>query len=180
MATKIFGDKKIKIKKLAKKDLENVKKFQNFIDSLVEENTQIKKNKKISLKEERNWLQQRLKAIKNHKQVSLVAEVNNKVVGFTNIHLHFGRQEHIGSFNISIRNGYRNLGLGTHLTNEILKLARKELKPRPRMIRLNVLPTNKPALKLYTKFGFKKVAVVPKQFNLNGKLVDEIIMLLYL
>ena len=56
MKSKNFGDKRIKIRKLSKKDLRSVKKFQNFINSLVEENAQIDMNKKISLKEEKNGL----------------------------------------------------------------------------------------------------------------------------
>jgi len=51
------------------------------------------------------------------------------------------------------------------------------LKPKPKIIRLNVFPTNKPAISLYRKFGFKKVAKIPKQISYLGKLIDEIIML---
>lgn len=35
MKTKIFNGKKIKIRKLSKKDLRNAKKFQDFINSLI-------------------------------------------------------------------------------------------------------------------------------------------------
>ena len=58
---------------------------------------------------------------------------------------------------------------------EILKEAEKELKPK--IIRLSVFPENTIAQNLYKKFGFKKVARVPKQLEYKGKLTDEIIMI---
>jgi len=88
------------------------------------------------------------------------------------------RQNHVGGLGISIRNGYRGIGLGEYLMKEIIKLTKKELKPKPKIIRLSVLPNNKPAIGLYKKCGFKKVAAVPKQMQYKGKLLDEIVMLL--
>jgi len=178
--TKIFGEKKITIRKLLKSDAKNVKKFQNFINSLIEEKAQISLNKKLSLKEEKEWLRGQLGKIKNQKTVFLLAEYDNKVVGTTGIDLRRGRQTHIGEFGITIRNNYRGIGLGKHLIKEILKLAKKELRPKPKIIRLSVFLTNKPAIWLYKKFGFRKAARIPKQIQYKGKLVDEIIMLLEL
>ncbi len=180
MKTKIFGGKKITIKKLSKKDLRNVKEFQDFVNSLIEEKAQISLNKKLSLKEEKEWLKRQLGQIKNQKTVFLLAECDDKVIGTTGIDLRRGRQEHVGEFGISIRNGYRGIGLGKHLMKEILKLAKKELEPKPKIIRLSVFLTNKPAIGLYKKYGFKKAARIPKQLQDKGKLLDEIIMLLEL
>jgi ribosomal protein S18 acetylase RimI-like enzyme len=177
MTTKIFSGKKIEIRILNKKDLKNVKKFQDFINSLIGEEAKIMFNKGFSLKEEKKWMEEQLRKIKNQKTVFLVAEYNNVVVGTTGIDLGLGRQAHVGNFGITIRKGYRGMGLGTYLMAEIIKLAKKELKPRPKIIRLSVFPTNKPALALYKKYGFKKVASIPKQIQYQGKLIDEIVML---
>ena len=176
MKTIIFGSKEIIIRKLSNGDLRNVKRFQDLINSLIEEKAQISLNKKLSLKEEKEWLKRQLGQIKNQKTVFLLAECDNKVIGTTGIDLRRGRQEHVGEFGISIRNGYRGIGLGKYLMKEIIKLAKKELKPK--IIRLSVFPTNKAAIGLYKKLGFKKVAKIPKQIQYKGKLVDEIIMLL--
>lgn len=180
MITKIFKGRKITVRKLSKKDLGNVKEFQDFINSLIEEDAQITFNKKFSLKEERKWLEEKLKQIKGRKTILLVAKEGNKVIATTVINLGIGRQSHVGNFGIAIRKGYRGMGLGSYLTEKIIKLAKKELKPKPKIIRLSVFPTNKPAIGLYRKFGFEKVAKIPKQTQYKGKLVDEIIMLLYL
>lgn len=180
MRSKNFGNKRITIRKLSKRDLRNVKEFQDFINSLIGEDAQISLNKKLSFREERKWLKEQFQRIKNKKTVFLVVELDNKVIGTTEINLDMGRKSHIGNFGITIRKGYRGIGLGTYLTREIIKLAKKELKPKPKIIRLSVFSTNKPALGLYKKFGFKKVAKIPKQIQYKGKLIDEIIMLLEL
>ena len=175
MKNKTFGNKKIIIRKLSKNDLRNAKKFQDFINSLIEEEAKIMFNKKFSLKEEKRWMEEQLRKIKNQKTVFLVAEDNDVVVGTTGIDLRIGRQSHVGEFGITIRKGYRGMGLGIYLMEEIIELAKKELKPK--FIRLEVYPNNKPALALYRKFGFKKVAKIPKQIQYKGKLLDEIVML---
>jgi len=180
MITKTFNDKKIIIRKLSKKDLRNVKKFQDFINSFVEEDAQIMMNERISLKGEEKWLEEKLGKIKKKKAVFLVAEYNNLGIGTMGIDLNVWRQNHIGDLGITIRNGYRGIGLGSCLMKEGIKLAQRELKPRPKIIRLSVLPTNEPAIALYKKFGFKKVAQIPKQLQYKGKLIDEIIMLKFL
>ncbi len=180
MKTKIFGDKEIKIRKMSKKDLENAKRFQEFINSFVKEDAQISMNKKLSLKEEEKWLQGKIGELKKRKTVFLLAEHGKKIVGTVAIDLSAGRQIHVANFGITVKKDCREIGLGYFLSQEIIKLAKKELKPRPKILRLSVLPTNKPAMALYKKLGFKKVAQIPKQIELKGRLINEIIMLLYL
>jgi len=180
METKIFNGKKIIIRKFADGDMKNVRKFQTFINSLIEEEALINLNKKLSLTQEKKWLEEQLRKMKSHRSVYLLAETNDMVVGTTQIYLNEGRGEHVGNFGITIKKGYRGIGLGIYLMGEVIKLAKKELKPKPKIIKLDVFPINKPAIGLYKKYKFKKVAVIPKQREYKGKLYDEIIMLLYL
>jgi hypothetical protein len=44
-----FGDKNIKIRELNNNDLKNIKKFKDFVNSLVAENAKILMTKKLSL-----------------------------------------------------------------------------------------------------------------------------------
>lgn len=180
MKIKEFNNIKITIEKLSKKDLNQPNKFQAFINSLVKENVQIKENKKKTLKEETEWLKENLNKIKKHKTVFLVAKYNNKIIGSTSINLHRGKEEHVAEFGISILKDYRGIGLGEYLTTEIIKLSKTQLQPKPKIIRLSVFPTNKAAISLYEKMGFKKVAQIPKQLFHKGKFFNEIIMLLHL
>ncbi|KPJ55568.1 hypothetical protein AMJ49_06855 [Parcubacteria bacterium DG_74_2] len=178
MKTKTFNNKNIAIKLLSDKDLKFPEKFQNLINSLIEEDAQIIFDKKLSLKEERFFLNDTLKGIKNHQKLFMIAKYGDSIVGTTGISLKGNRQNHIGEFGIIIRKKFRGMGFGNYLMKETIKLARRQLKPRPKIIRTSVFSTNKPALNLYKKNGFKKVAKIPKQIWFQEKLVDEIIMLL--
>jgi len=91
----------------------------------------------------------------------LLAEDKNKIVGISSVELRKDRESHVGEFGISIRKEYRGIGLGKKLMKEVLKLAKRELKPK--IIRLSVFSENKIAPNLYKKFGFKEVARIPKQ-----------------
>jgi RimJ/RimL family protein N-acetyltransferase len=178
MITKIFDGKKIIIRELTKNDLKNVKKFQDFINSFIKEDAMIAANRKVSLKEEKNWLKNQYECVKTKKLIHFFAEHNNKLVGSLEIKRQRGRENHVGEFGITIRNGYRRIGLGKYLGKEIIKLAKKRLGIK--IVRLRVLCINKPAQKLYRKLGFKKVARLPKQVQYKGKLVDDFIMVKYL
>jgi len=147
---------------------------------LIEEDAKILRDKKVSLKEEKEWLKGLLQRIKKREEVYLLAKFDEEIVGTAAIKLGPHRQNHVGNFGISIIDGYRGIGLGTHIMKEIIKLAKKELKPKPKIIKLTVFPRNKSALALYKKLGFRRVAKIPKQFQYKGKLEDEIVMLLYL
>lgn len=176
MQTKTFGDKKIIIKKVTKSDLKTAKKFLNHINLLIQEKAMLLINKKQTLKDEIGFLENILKSKKQKSLVCLVAEHNGRVVGFTDIKLKPHSKNHIGNFGISIRQGYRGIGLGKHLMAEVIKLSKKELKPKLKIIQLEVYAVNKPAIALYKKMGFKTIAKLPKQIKYKGKLVDEFIM----
>lgn len=176
-----FEDKKIKINQLSEEDFKNYqKKIWNFSISLIKENAPILISNKESLREEIKRIKDELKKTKEHKAVFLVAEHKNRLVGIADIVLLGDRQEHIGMLGISVHKKYRGIGLGSYLLKKVIKLAKQELKPKPKIIRISVFSTNKPAIGLYRKSGFKKVAVIPKQIQFQGKLVDEIVMLLEL
>jgi len=177
---KVFGGREIIIRSLNKDDIKLTSKFQNHLNCLVKEDAQILINETLSLKQEREWLKGKLNKIKKCQTVLLAAFHRDKIVGVTDIDLDSWRRRHIGNFGIAIRSSYRGIGLGNYLMEEIVKLAKKELKPKPKIIKLSVFSTNKPAIKLYEKQGFKKVAEIPRQYQYKGKFVNEIIMLLYL
>lgn len=167
----------IRIRELSSKDLKNVKKSLNLLNSLIEEDALILLVEKSSFKKEKEWMKAQIKKIKEKSMVFIVAEDNNKFIGTAEIHLGIGRREHIGQLGINIRKGYREMGIGTCLMKEIIKLARRNLKPKPKFIRLNTLVINKLAIEVYKKCHFKAVAIIPKQMNFKGKPRDEVIML---
>jgi len=180
MTIKTFGDKKIVIRQIRSGDVANAKKFQNYINSLIDEEAKILMNKKFSLKEERKAVESFLANNRKKNKVLIIAEHNNQIVGLTDVSLDRHRRNHIGIFGISIRAGYRGIGLGKHIMEEVMRLAKKDLNPKPKIIQLEVYANNKPAIALYKKMGFKIVAKLPKQIQYKGKLIDELTMLKYI
>ncbi|KKQ18576.1 MAG: GCN5-related N-acetyltransferase [Berkelbacteria bacterium GW2011_GWA1_36_9] len=179
METKTFGDK-ITIRKLSKGDLKNSKEFLDFINSLVKEEAKILLKKELTLKEEKEKLEKFLESTDKKTMVFLIAEHSGKIVGTTSIDLGRGRKNHIGGFGIIIRDSYRGMGLGKYMVGEVIRLAKKELRPAPKIIQLEVYANNKPAINLYKKMGFKAVARIPKQIQHKGKLVSALTMLKFL
>lgn len=178
--TKKFNDKKITIRLFSRKDLKHPEKFQDFVNSLVEEGAQIGNKEKIPLNEEIKWLKEQFEKTKKHQQIRVIAEHNDIIVGNTRISLREGRENHVGKMSISVRKGYRDRGLGGYLLEKVIKMAKRKLKPIPKIIRTSALSTNEPAISFYRDHGFKEVARIPDQLMFQGKLVDEVIMLLYL
>jgi ribosomal protein S18 acetylase RimI-like enzyme len=142
MKAKVFKGE-IKIEELSKKDLKLAKEFLDFINSLVKEDAQITVNKKSNLKEELKWLKQNLDGVRKKKKVFCIAKDKKKIVGIASIEMRGLRESHVGILNISVRKEYRGIGLGKYLMKEVLNLAKRKLKPKPKIIRLSVFSTNK-------------------------------------
>ncbi len=130
METKLFGDKKINIREIQKRDIKIAKKFRDFINSFIRENAKLSMNKEIDLKIEREFLVGVLKTTENKTRVYLVAECDGQIVGSASIEQERWRMNHVGKFGITIKNGYRGIGLGKYLMSKVIKLAKKELKPQ--------------------------------------------------
>ena len=177
MQTKILKGKKLTISPFSAKDLKCAKEYKDFINSLIKENAKILMNVPQTLKDEEGWVVSTLKRVKAKKKVYLITRDGDKVVANTSIEIGPYKRNHIGKFAIGIREGYRGIGLGTHIMGEIMKLAKKELNPKPKIFQLEVYENNKPAIGLYKKMGFKIVGKIPKQIQHGKKLIAEYIMI---
>jgi hypothetical protein len=66
------------------------------------------------------------------------------------------------------------MGIGTAMMNHIIGWAEKQKGLEK--ISLAVFSTNKAAISLYRKFGFKIEGVSERQYKIEGKYVDDITM----
>ena len=102
-----------------------------------------------------------------------VAEVDGKVVANSEIGKREGFSSHVGGVGIAIREGYRDIGIGTEMLRTLISEAEKMgLK----VLTLGVFSTNARAIHVYSKVGFRETGRVPKEIIKNGKYVDHIIM----
>lgn len=84
---------------------------------------------------------------------------------------------HVVEFGISIDRPYWNLGLG----KEAILYAKKEAKKRGfKRLELHVIKTNRRALGLYKKCGFKTEGTMKKFYRLGNRYHDAIMMSLWI
>jgi len=171
-------DQGITIRSLEEKDMERAGDFAQFGNSLIDEDAPVVMDSRISPEEEKKWLEGRMAKVKDQKQVFLFAEKAGEIVGIASVGLEAGRRRHVGSFGVSIRNGCRGVGLGSRLLRKTVEKAKEDLRGL-KIVRLRVFGNNVPAIGLYKNCGFKEIARIPEQIFYKGRLVDEIIMLLY-
>ena len=99
----------------------------DFINSLVEEGANILVDTKQTRESEIEWLARLLTSLEKDKQVVVVAEVDGRFVGQTEVTPKGGRSRHVGSIGISLKDGYRDVGIGSELMREAETHSRRTL-----------------------------------------------------
>ena len=90
---------------------------------------------------------------------SLTIEYHRTPVGIATLHVHwYKRMNHQCDFAIIIHPKYRGKGFGGFLISSVMKLAKKQFKID--LLHLQVYQDN-PAIRLYSKFGFKEFGQHP-------------------
>lgn len=106
--------------------------------------------------------------------VSLVAVVDDRIVGSAGLHRLTGRQAHVGQIGMGVHDDWTGRGIGTRLLSALIDMADRWLGLR--RLQLTVFPDNEPAIRLYQKFGFEAEGT-HREFALrDGKLVDALAM----
>ena len=109
----------------------------------------------------------------------IIGLINNEIVSVAQISSPSRKRiAHNSEIAISVKKKYWSIGVGSAVIRELIKFAKDSGVTKN--IILGVNATNEKAIKLYEKFGFKKVGIHKNYFNINGKYYDEIIMDLYI
>jgi len=152
------------------KDLDDLLEF---INSLVEEEADIIRNKKATREEEADWLGRYLADIEKGVTIGVIAESEGRVVANSEVKRRSGLMSHVGYLGIAIKAGYRNMGIGTEMMKTLIEESRKMgLK----VLVLEVFASNKRARHVYEKVGFKESGRIPKGIYKKGKYIDSITM----
>jgi RimJ/RimL family protein N-acetyltransferase len=159
---------------LRRPEMKDVRQLADYINSLVDEQARIQICKRVKLADERKWLKDALKKIKENKAHVLVAELDGKIVSVTNLTKGKDRCSHVAEYGISVMKGYRRLGIATAISKRIIEIGKKDRTIK--LISLDVHAPNKGAIRMYKKLGFRKVARLPKRIMYKGKLIDDIVM----
>lgn len=158
-----------------KKD-DSVKAHRDHISELIKEGTFILIDKIPTMKEEEKWVKERLDNVKYGREIFLTAWDGKKHVGSCHATKDRWKDKGNVAVGISVRAGYRGMGLGEKLLRETIKLAKKKFKPKN--IYLRVFADNRVAKSLYRKVGFRTIAHFPSWTLHKGKYVGHDYMLL--
>jgi ribosomal protein S18 acetylase RimI-like enzyme len=169
---------KIKIRHLTKSDIEGV--WNNF-NEVVDEGIYLPVFFPVrSQMEKESWYHN----IKNSNELCIVAENLGlkspyNIIGQCEIsNSEWDAAQHVGILGIIVKNKYRDLGIGANLIDMAIKES-KTLNNKEKIL-LSCFSTNKRAIHLYKKIGFKIVGVRKNQFYMDSQYYDEILMELWI
>ncbi len=144
-----------------------------FINSLVAEGAEILRNQPVTRDEEAEWLGRRLAQVAKGEIVWVVAEVDGAVVASADLTPGEGYSRHVAALGIAVKQGYRDVGVGSALLNVLISHAKAK---RLELLTLTVFSSNARALHVYERAGFRETGRIPRGLFKNGAYRDHIIM----
>jgi RimJ/RimL family protein N-acetyltransferase len=145
----------------------------DFINSLVEEDAMILMKTKKTREEEIDWLANNLKRLEKGQFIMVCAEVDGKMVGICEIEPLFGKMSHTGNLGISVKQDYRDIGIGLDLMKEAEKHA---IHMGLKTMCLEVFEGNDRAIHVYEKMGYEVTGRKPGAVLHKGEYIDSIVM----
>ncbi len=154
---------------------EDLPEIVETLNSVIREGKYLFLNDEITdMKVETEWFERAME----DGMMYLVARVDGRVVGGASMHPQTDKHVHLASYGIFIHRDYRNAGLGTVLTKELIKTARKQ---GLEILELSVYASNERAKHVYEKCGFKEFGKLTRGIKFpDGTYTDEIFMQLRL
>ena len=154
---------------------EDIPEVVELLNNVIKEGRYLFMNNQIAdMEKELQWFEHG----KKEGMLYLTARVDGKLAGGASIHPETDKHSHIASYGIFIGKNYRNLGLGTTLTKEFIKIARKQ---ELEILQLSVYANNERAFHVYKECGFREAGRLTNGIKfLDGTYTDEIVMELLL
>ena len=101
--------------------------------------------------------------------VQYLAWADGQIIGDASLNRKPRRMSHRGEFGISVRKAYWGCGVASALMEAVLAFA---VENGFEQINLAVRSDNLRAIRLYEKFGFRKLCTFPAFFKLNGQYIE--------
>ena len=128
----------------------------------------------LSLEAEQDYLRSQCESADN---VQYLAKMDGEIIGTASLNRKPRRMSHRGEFGISLKKAWWGCGAASALTEAILAFAKESGFEQ---LNLEVRSSNARAVRLYEKYGFRKLCTFPDFFNINGELIDFDFMILSL
>jgi putative acetyltransferase len=117
----------------------------------------------------RKWLENR-----GAGTTSIVAEINQHVVGHAGLHRSEGRRAHAANLGLGVHDDFTGRGIGKALLLALIDTADNWLNIR--RLELTVYTDNVAAIRLYEKCGFEREGIHRDYAFKNGQFVDAVAM----
>ncbi|MFO8060097.1 MAG: GNAT family N-acetyltransferase [Bacillota bacterium] len=114
------------------------------------------------------------RALENHDNHMLVAELGGEVVGCVNLTVNRGRRAHSATLGIAVRDDHWGRGIGKQLLSAALDLA--DLWLALHRVELEVYADNARAIALYFGLGFTAEGIKRSAAVRDGRYVDILVM----
>ena len=101
--------------------------------------------------------------------IQLLAKANGEIIGTASLNRKQRRMGHRAEFGISLKKAWWGCGAASALTEAILAFAKENGFEQ---LNLEVRSSNARAIRLYEKYGFRKLCTFPHFFKINGEYVD--------
>ena len=98
-----------------------------------------------------------------------LAKVDGEIIGTASLNRKPRRMSHRGEFGISLKKAWWGCGAASAMMEAILAFARENGFEQ---LNLEVRSSNTRAIRLYEKYGFRKLCTFPRFFKINGEYVD--------
>ena len=105
----------------------------------------------------------------SHDNIQLLAKVNGEIIGTASLNRNHNRMRHRGVFGISLKKAWWGCGAASALMEAILAFARENGFEQ---LNLEVRSSNARAIRLYEKYGFRKLCTFPHFFKIDGEYID--------
>ena len=120
----------------------------------------------LDLETEQAYLRAQCESADN---VQYLAKVNGEIIGTASLNRKPRRMSHRGEFGISLKKAWWGCGAASALTEAVLAFAKENGFEQ---LDLEVRSDNARAIRLYEKYGFRKLCAFPDFFKISGKSID--------
>ena len=120
----------------------------------------------LSLEAEQAYLRAQCESTDN---VQYLAKVNGEIIGTASLNRKPRRMSHRGEFGISLKKAWWGCGAASALTEAVLAFAKKNGFEQ---LNLEVRSDNARAIRLYEKYGYRKLCTFPDFFKIHGESMD--------
>lgn len=120
----------------------------------------------LDLETEQAYLRSQCESADN---VQYLAKANGEIIGTASLNRKPRRMSHRGEFGISLKKAWWGCGAASALTEAVLAFAKENGFEQ---LNLEVRSDNARAIRLYEKYGFRKLCTFPDFFKIYGESID--------